>query len=67
VKTTPVPLYHTPMSFYNFITEDDGNTGPRLMRSTCYAIGNDPSITNQTELPTVFIFEFNFKIINYII
>jgi hypothetical protein len=33
------------MSVQYFITEDDGNVGPRYMRASTYAIGNDPSIT----------------------
>ncbi|CAK73562.1 unnamed protein product (macronuclear) [Paramecium tetraurelia] len=50
-STAPAPLYHPPSVHQFYQTFDEGNCGPRYMRSSVYAIGNEPSILQQTEIP----------------
>ncbi|CAD8055747.1 unnamed protein product [Paramecium sonneborni] len=50
-STAPAPLYHPPQVHQFYQTFDEGNCGPRYMRSSVYAIGNEPSILQQTEIP----------------
>lgn len=40
-----------PQSHQFFITNEDGNAGPRHIRASCYTIPNDPSVMNSSQLP----------------